>query len=145
MGTFKDFLKTAIVPAAISLAIYLVLFFVLIPLIRNTRQRYARYLPLNAISEHTSSLRDRISLAFVTCAFNSRRRSIRQAEEDDFDEDEGEGMVGFEMDPSQRAFFGRQTHDASDSRLNRDLEAGFRDDSDHDDPGDTDRRLSRQQ
>lgn len=82
----------------------------------------------------------------MTCNFISRGRSVRQAEEDDFDEDEGEGMVGFEMDPSQRVFYHRQTHDASDSRLSRDLEAGFRDDSDHDDGPENpaDRRLSQQ-
>ena len=51
-----------------------------------------------------------------------------------FDEEEGEGMVGFDIDASLSEA-PELTEDANDSgrRLSRELEEGFRDDSDDDD------------
>ena len=57
-----------------------------------------------------------------------------------FDEDEGEGMIGFDIDPRRREALERSqivTTD-SDRRLSRDLEEGFKDDSD-----DETRRITR--
>ncbi|RDA88284.1 hypothetical protein CP532_0317 [Ophiocordyceps camponoti-leonardi (nom. inval.)] len=52
--------KTLVVPAVISLVIFLLLSFVLLPVWRRYRSRYGQYLPLNTLSERTSSLRHRI-------------------------------------------------------------------------------------
>ena len=55
------------------------------------------------------------------------------SDEDDglFDEEEGEGLVGFDVDPPRRDVLARN-HAVPDTqrRLSRDLEEGFRDDSD---------------
>lgn len=54
-----------------------------------------------------------------------------QDDESDLDDEEGEGMIGFHMDPSRRAALERQRGTGeSDGRLSRELEEGFRDDSD---------------
>lgn len=46
-------------------------------------------------------------------------------------EEEGEGMVGFDVEASRRDAMARQTEAAiAERRLSRDLEEGFRDDSD---------------
>jgi hypothetical protein len=51
-----------------------------------------------------------------------------------FDEEEGEGMVGFNVDASRRDAIVRQEEAAiTERRLSRDLEEGFRDDSDNSD------------
>jgi len=52
-----------------------------------------------------------------------------------FDEEEGEGMVGFEVDEGRRQELERgaaMEPDGDERRLSRDLEEGFRDDSDDD-------------
>ena len=55
----------------------------------------------------------------------------RQSIESLFDEEEGEGMVGFNVDASRRDAIARQEEVAiTERRLSRDLEEGFRDDSD---------------
>jgi hypothetical protein len=54
-----------------------------------------------------------------------------------FDEEEGEGMVGFNVDASRRDAIVRQEEAAiTERRLSRDLEEGFRDDSDDSDNSD---------
>jgi hypothetical protein len=51
-----------------------------------------------------------------------------------FDEEDGEGMVGFNVDISRRDAIMRQEEAAiTERRLSRDLEEGFRDDSDNGD------------
>ena len=58
-------------------------------------------------------------------------RYPRQSNESLFDEEEGEGMVGFNVDASRRDAIARQQEAAiAERRLSRDLEEGFRDDSD---------------
>lgn len=69
----------------------------------------------------------------------SGRQSLVETQNDTgslFDE-EGEGMVGFEMDAARRAALERQRDDprGSEGRLSRELEEGFMDDSD-DEPSD---------
>lgn len=57
-------------------------------------------------------------------------------DEDDglFDDEDGEGMVGFDVDAQRREALERRRSGACDGgvRLSRDLEEGFRDDSDDD-------------
>lgn len=52
--------QTLLVPAVISLIIFLFLTFVLVPVWRRYRNRYSQYLPLDSISDRTSSFRHRI-------------------------------------------------------------------------------------
>lgn len=127
--------KPLLIPAVISLALYLLLSFLIVPFFRRYHQRYSQYLPLQAISAHTLSLRDRIADAVMRFFLPSAWRRQTDAQHDNisiFDE-EGEIMVGMDMDPSRREALERRrdTADAS-SRLSRDLEQGFMDDSDDD-------------
>ncbi len=70
---------------------------------------------------------------------------MRDSLDDDlFDEEDGEGMVGFEVDDARRRELERSVEggvDRPERRLSRDLEEGFRDDSD-DDRSDDRRRAS---
>ncbi|KAH1486013.1 hypothetical protein LV164_007288 [Aspergillus fumigatus] len=135
MGSMSNLAKTLLIPAVISLALYLLLSFLIVPFFRRYHQRYSQYLPLQAISAHTLSLRDRIADAVMRFFLPSAWRRQTDAQHDNisiFDE-EGEIMVGMDMDPSRREALERRrdTADAS-SRLSRDLEQGFMDDSDDD-------------
>jgi hypothetical protein len=61
-------------------------------------------------------------------------RYARQSADSLFDEEEGEGMVGFNVNASRRDAIVRQEEAAiTERRLSRDLEEGFRDDSDSSD------------
>ncbi len=133
--------QTVFIPALISLSIYLLLSYAIIPLYRQHRQRYAQYLPLETISQHTSSLRSRISNAIVrlllpSAWFNGRppggRYGPGEGDGSLFDEDEGEGLVGFDIDSQRReGLEGPNDTETSDRRLSRDLEEGFQDESDN--------------
>jgi hypothetical protein len=66
-------------------------------------------------------------------------------DDDDFDDDEGEGMVGFDpIDQRRReALEQRRSMVDEERRLGRDLEQGFKDDSDDDEGDERRRSLSR--
>ena len=127
----------------------MVLSYAIIPLYRQHRQRYAQYLPLETISQRTSSFRSRISDALVrfltpTAWLNGRppggRYNAGEGDGSLFDEEEGEGLVGFDIDAQRREHLERSNENAnSDRRLSRDLEEGFQDDSDEEERPD-DRR-----
>lgn len=55
-------------------------------------------------------------------------------EDELFDEEEGEGMVGFDIDERRREALERRRSSVGDEdrRLSRELEEGFKDDSDDD-------------
>lgn len=53
--------QVLIVPAIISLALFLVVTFAVLPLWRRYRNRYSQYLPLDSLSSSGASLRDRIA------------------------------------------------------------------------------------
>jgi len=138
MGSSLGLTKTLLIPALISLATSLFLFFAVIPFIRRYRQKYAQYLPLHTLSVHTSSLRERASDALMHLMLpSSWRRRLAERQDDNgslFDE-EGEGMIGFEMDASRREALDRRRSSAieTEGRLSRELEEGFMDDSDEED------------
>ncbi|GKZ86493.1 hypothetical protein AnigIFM56816_001724 [Aspergillus niger] len=137
MGSATNFAKTIIIPAFISLTLYLLFSFVIIPFFRRYHQRYSQYLPLHTISAHTTTLRDRIADALMRRFLSSVWRQSQFDDQHDnisiYDE-EGEIMVGMDMDPSRREALERRRSTAGDaeSRLSRELEAGFMDDSDDD-------------
>ncbi|EAW08628.1 uncharacterized protein ACLA_095610 [Aspergillus clavatus NRRL 1] len=134
MGSMSRLAKTLLVPALISLALYLLISFLIVPFFRRYHQRYSQYLPLQTISAHTLSLRDRIADTVMRFFLPSswRRQVDNQHDNISISDEEGEIMVGMDMDPARREALERRRSTAADaeSRLSRDLEQGFMDDSD---------------
>jgi hypothetical protein len=130
--------QTILIPALIALTIYILATCLILPIFRRYHQRYSQYLPLHNISAHTLSLRDRIADAIMRFFLPSTwRRGARMAEHDtiSIDDDEGEILVGMEMDAARREALERRRGSVSEAegRLSRDLEEGFMDDSDEED------------
>ncbi|KAL2138941.1 hypothetical protein VTI28DRAFT_6006 [Corynascus sepedonium] len=136
MGSTFSAIKTLIVPAIISLILFLVTTFVLIPLWQRYRNRYSQYLPLETISNQTLTLRARLHGAVVRFLAPSTWRArasdgVAVAERSSFDSEDGEELD--DVDESiARGALSQQSGDHIDStrRLSRDLEEGFMDDSD---------------
>ncbi|OAP56650.1 hypothetical protein AYL99_08762 [Fonsecaea erecta] len=118
---FMNFARTILLPLFISLVLYLVVFYALLPLYRRHRARYAQYLPLPLQSAQSVSVLNllvppivRHSLpTFVTGLFmftirrfrfsRGRSSSIVSADEGTlFDEESGEAMVGFDAQERNR-------------------------------------------
>ncbi|KAI0020279.1 hypothetical protein F4780DRAFT_779633 [Xylariomycetidae sp. FL0641] len=74
MGSTLSVVKTLIVPALISLILFLVSTFVLLPIWRRYRNRYSQYLPLDSISDRTHSLRARVQDGIAQWLVPSRWR-----------------------------------------------------------------------
>ncbi|KAI9669829.1 MAG: hypothetical protein M1817_004570 [Caeruleum heppii] len=144
MGATLDLLKTLLIPASIALALYLLFSYAILPFVRQHRHRYNQYLPLNTITSQTASFRHRLSDAIFTLLLPpawARARGARVTdgshaiggdEDSSFDDEDGEDMVGFDIDSRRREALERRRSEMNDSerRLSRDLEEGFRDDSD---------------
>ncbi|KAI3530576.1 hypothetical protein CABS01_08797 [Colletotrichum abscissum] len=149
MGTTMSVIKTLIVPAIISLILFLVSTYVALPLWRRWRSRYSQYLPLDTISTSTVSLRHRVQNAFArmmvpsTWRRNAHERLViaTDASEDGYSSEDGEelGEVGEDTRRALTEDARRDRHDST-RRLSRDLEEGFRDDSDDEDDGAGNRR-----
>ncbi|KAL1964252.1 hypothetical protein VTN77DRAFT_7210 [Rasamsonia byssochlamydoides] len=151
MGFTLNLAKTLIIPALISLALYLLLSYVIVPFFRRYRQRYAQYLPLHSLSAHTSSIRERAADALMHFFLPSSWRRRSRAGEDNNDsisiyDEEGENMVGMDMDPARREALERRRSTTGDTqvRLSRDLEEGFMDDSEDEEEGEENRGRSSQ-
>ncbi|KAI9864665.1 MAG: hypothetical protein M1813_003155 [Trichoglossum hirsutum] len=151
MGDKLSFIKTILIPAIISLSLYLLLTYLLLPFIRRHRQRYSQYLPL----PRPTRLQDAVSSLLLPSGWAASRFRIhspsgfrdrfmfgvagrRSVSVDDdgissvFDEEEGEDMVGFVIDERRREALERRRSEGlgeEEARLSRDLEEGFRDDS----------------
>ncbi|KAJ5598316.1 hypothetical protein N7537_008400 [Penicillium hordei] len=136
MGSTSVFAKTILIPAAIALSIYILASCVIFPFFRRYHQRYSQYLPLHSISAHTLSLRDRIADKVMHFCLPSRWRwgaHIADHDTESIDDEEGEILVGMDMDSVRRGTLEQQRRDNladTESRLSRDLEEGFMDDSD---------------
>ncbi|KAI9673256.1 MAG: hypothetical protein M1829_004321 [Trizodia sp. TS-e1964] len=143
MGATSSLFKTLFIPAFISLAIYLLFSYIILPFARRHRNKYSQYLPANRFASGTSPLRHRIAellLAFIPSWHLVGERQVfydgsAAFQTDDgslYDEEEGEGMVPFEVNSQRREALERQRSGLGDAdrRLSRDLEEGFRDDSD---------------
>ncbi|KAI9894055.1 MAG: hypothetical protein M1814_004825 [Vezdaea aestivalis] len=137
---FWTLIKTLLIPLFIALIVYLALNYAILPFIRSHRHRYNNYIPLNRLSDQTSSLwqraTDRLAARLSRSSWAQSGlildRSGRDLDDDEslFDDEEGEGMVGFDVDANRRRFGGQRADDEDQPRLSRDLEEGFRDDSD---------------
>ncbi|KAH8821479.1 hypothetical protein F5884DRAFT_88982 [Xylogone sp. PMI_703] len=155
MGSTLSLLKTLIIPAIISLVLYLLLSYLIVPVWKRYRNRYSQYIPLDRITNQTSSLRQRLQAALIGLLMPSSWRADRNThrfsatpEEDgansDFDEDDGEEL--YEVDQNRREAISLDAQRRVDvgRRLSRDLEEGFMDDSDDENGSQDDRRsLSR--
>ncbi|TVY38010.1 hypothetical protein LOCC1_G007988 [Lachnellula occidentalis] len=145
---------TLVIPAIISLILYLLISYLLVPAWKRYRNRYSQYLPLDAISTRTTSFRQRI-LGSLTRAllpaswreqFGRGRPSVNghDGSGSDFDEDEGEEL--YDVDDNRRQALSldarRARDDVEGRRLSRDLEEGFKDDSDDEDNVSDNRRRS---
>ncbi len=126
-------------PAAVAFLIYLLLSYVIVPLWQRYRGRYSQYIPVDTITSHTSSLRQRFKDILTRYLLPSPWRSnlsgrftadASDGSDHGFDDEDGEEL--FEVDDNRRealSLDARRGHDA-ERRLSRDLEEGFRDDSD---------------
>ncbi|KAF4616207.1 hypothetical protein G7Y89_g15199 [Cudoniella acicularis] len=146
-------LKTLIIPAIISLILYVIISYVVVPVWKRYRGRYSNYLPLETISTRTTSLRERLQSAVAGLLLPSSWRasfsrgrytvSAQDGSGSDFDEDEGEEL--YDVDENRRealSLDARRGRDDDGRRLSRDLEEGFKDDSDDEDDEDNRRRQS---
>ncbi|RDW94322.1 hypothetical protein BP5796_00085 [Coleophoma crateriformis] len=141
MGATWSLLKTLVIPALISLILYLLISFVVVPVWRRYRVRYGQYLPVDAISTRTTSLRQRIQNAIARSLVPSSWRADLEQHRypmstdrtsSDFDEEEGEEL--YEVNDRRREALSLDVRRGRDDnrRLSRDLEEGFKDDSSDD-------------
>ncbi|KAH6686201.1 hypothetical protein F5X68DRAFT_14322 [Plectosphaerella plurivora] len=136
-------LKPLIIPAVISLLLFLVSTYILIPIWRRARDRYGQYIPVDTITNNTFSASQRISNHISRFMANPPwRRSegdmITGGDPmDDGLSDDGEELA--HVNPSTRRALNNTAPEPT-SRLSRDLEEGFRDDSDDEDDGRRQRR-----
>ncbi|KAH7377946.1 hypothetical protein BKA64DRAFT_766611 [Cadophora sp. MPI-SDFR-AT-0126] len=151
---FLSVLKTLLIPAIISLILYLLVSYVVVPIWKRYRGKYSQYLPLDTISTQTSSIRQRILDAIARWVLPSAWRShfnrdqytvsAQDGSGSDFDEEEGEEL--YEVDDNRRealSLDARRGRDDDGRRLSRDLEEGFKDDSDEEDDERQGRTMSR--
>ena len=151
--------QSFLVPLILAALIYAFLTFLVLPLYRRHRQRYAQYLPLSTpslgnLSSSTYSIRQRASdalLAFLLpsrfAGWRSRRSRVVDASDgermrdeelgdltDDSETDEM-GMPRDSVTDRRRDAYERTSsrESVSDRRLSRELEEGFRDSSDDED------------
>jgi hypothetical protein len=123
--------------------------YLIIPFFRRYHQRYAHYLPLNTISAHTLTLRERIADSLMHFFLPSSWSLLRRRggmPEDNHDaisiyEEEGEHMTAMDITVARReALERRRSTSEAQERLSRDLEEGFMDDSSDDDEEEEERR-----
>jgi len=144
MGATWSLLKTLMIPAIISLILYLLVSYLVVPVWKRYRGRYSNYLPLDTISNRTTSFRQRVQGALFDLLVPSAWRRHLGRDQDtmnaedgsssDFDEDEGEELSGFDDNRREAlSLDARRGRDDDERRLSRDLEEGFKDDSDDDD------------
>ncbi|KAL7795420.1 hypothetical protein V8C37DRAFT_400910 [Trichoderma ceciliae] len=139
MGDTLAVIKTLVIPAVISLILFLILTFVVVPVWRRYRSRYSQYLPIDTISEHTTSLRYRITnrlLRIISLPFTWRRdREVASGAGGISDRDLEEGEELGEIDEDIRQVLealARSRRPENARRLSRELEEGFIDDSESD-------------
>jgi len=144
MGATLSLLKTLVIPAIISLILYLIISYLIVPLWKRYWGRYSSYIPVDSITTRTTSLRQRVQNAVVGLLlpsswrrdFGRSRRSVNATDGpgSDFDEDDGEEL--YDIAASRRealSLDARRGADDDGRRLSRDLEEGFKDDSDDED------------
>jgi hypothetical protein len=130
----------------ISLLLYLLVSYLVVPVWKRYRARYSHYIPLDTISTRTSTARQRMHTALANATarwllpgtwrteFAREQAASAGGQTGDFDEDEGEELYTVEdVDSHRREALSLDVHRSGDDigrRLSRDLEEGFKDDSD---------------
>ncbi|KAL4976163.1 hypothetical protein BDW66DRAFT_135761 [Aspergillus desertorum] len=128
--------KTLFIPAVISLTLYVLISFLIVPFFRRYHQRYLQYLPLETITAHTSSLWERIADAimrrFLPSSWRQQAHIFDPNDNISILDEEGEIMVGMDINSTHREALERRrsTVAEDEGRLSRELEEGFMDDSD---------------
>ncbi|KAK1835813.1 hypothetical protein QBC39DRAFT_128298 [Podospora conica] len=146
MGASFSVIKTLIIPAIISLTLYLLSHFLLIPLWRHYHLRYSTYLPLDTVRTQTSSIRAKVSdwivrLLAKPMFSRSGATVVVVADQDTRASDSEDGEELGRVNESTRRAHGQNSGSVDSSRrLSRDLEEGFMDDSDEELPEPTGRR-----
>jgi len=151
-------IKTLVVPAIISLLLYLIISYFIVPVWRRYKGRYSQYIPLDRLSTGTTTFRERIQRTMARymvpstwrSQFSGERFTISAQDGNDSDFDENEGEELFEVDANRReaiSLDARRGRDEDGARLSRDLEEGFKDDSEEEEEedADEDERLGRLQ
>jgi hypothetical protein len=143
------------VPLFLAAILYVLLALIILPFVRRHRSRYSQYLPMPAgVPEFSSSWRTKVSDAlynlFAPATWGRNHRVVDGSggdhnDDELFDDEEGEGMVGFDpIDERRReALEQRRSMMEEERRLGRDLEEGFKDDSDDEHEDERRRSLSR--
>jgi hypothetical protein len=129
--------QTIFIPLFLAALLYVSLAHVILPFVRRHRSRYSQYLPISALNTNPSpnSWRTRLSDAlyslFVPTSWGrSRNLRVELHEDELFDDEEGEGMVGFDpIDERRREALEQRRSIMDEERLGRELEEGFKDDS----------------
>lgn len=132
-------MQTLAITAIISLTLYLLMSYLIVPIWKRYHRRYSSYLPIERISSQTNSLQQRIQATVMNYLIPSswrsqflRSRHLSSADEmSDFDEDDGEEL--YEVDSNRRealSLDSRRGRSEVGTRLSRDLEEGFMDDTD---------------
>jgi hypothetical protein len=143
--------QTILIPLFFAAILYVLLALIVLPFVRRHRSRYSQYLPMPAgVPDFSSSWRTKVSDAlynlFAPSSWGRQRRVVDGSAEDElFDDEEGEGMVGFDpIDERRReALEQRRSIMEEERRLGRELEEGFKDDSDDEHEDERRRSLSR--
>ncbi|MCJ1312037.1 hypothetical protein MMC25_005711 [Agyrium rufum] len=128
--------KTIIIPPTVALLLYLLLVHVLIPAYHR-RAQYANYLPLDSTAAAGNNLINRAGRNINRFLSRFRQKRIGR-EEGDVDDDPHAGFLSDEeLDedfipqvPRGRTLGRVRSAIAENRRLSRDLEVGFKDDSD---------------
>lgn len=135
--------QTLVIPAIISLLLYLGISHVVLPVWKRYKSRYGQYLPLDTISVHTSSWRQRLLDATARRLLPSSWTSeggrdgvavhAHDGSGSDFDEEDGEELYAVHDHRREALSLDarRGRHDDG-RRLSRDLEEGFKDESEDD-------------
>jgi hypothetical protein len=144
--------QTIFVPLFLAAILYILLAFIVLPFIRRHRSRYSQYLPMAAsVTDFPTSWRTKLSDAlynlFAPSAWVRQRGVVDGSGQHDdvsFDDEEGEGMVGFEpVDERRREALEQRRSRMEEERLGRELEQGFKDDSEDEHEDERRRSLSR--
>ncbi|KAG5922827.1 hypothetical protein E4U42_005229 [Claviceps africana] len=129
--------KTIFIPAVISLLLFLLLTFAVLPLWRRYRNRYSQYLPVPTYTSGLSNfLSRRLSMLTLPSTWSRNGGSVDSVDVDDFlDDGEELGSVDPRLVNVIRQVISRG--DDHVRRLSRDLEEGFMDDSEDSDDDQT--------
>jgi hypothetical protein len=131
-----------LVPLFLAAILYVLLALIVLPFVRRHRSRYSQYLPMPAsVPDLSVSWRTKVSDAlynlFAPASWRRSRRVVDGSGEDHNDDEL------FDDERRREALEQRRSIMEEERRLGRDLEEGFKDDSDDEHEDERRRSLSR--